>query len=407
MSAISARSCQTIPTLMSHSKLLTSALCAITTASASIALGAEPPHKETVPLQRDSATHDEKEKSALDRLWDLPTIYRNKESDWVNEVRFVGRFQLDQYNVDSDLGHDSDWLVRRLRLGVKAQLFHNLTAHVEVEIDPHNDNPAYRRLTDAYLSWKFCDAAKFTVGKQSVKFTLDGSTSSTELITIDRNNVANNFWFPAEYVPGVSLSGIIDQWSYNVGVFSGGSESPEFGNFDAGNFVLASLGYDFGKQLGVKKALLRADYIYNQRDAESTFTRSLENVGSLVFILDNKKWGVSADVNVASGYGKQGDLFGFDVMPWYNITDRLQAVARYTYIDGESPNSIRFSRYESFQTGGRGDEYSELYAGLNYYVYGHKLKLQTGFAYTTMHDSAHDGGQYAGWSWTTGLRVSW
>jgi phosphate-selective porin OprO/OprP len=58
-------------------------------------------------------------------------------------------------------------------------------------------------------------------------------------------------------------------------------------------------------------------------------------------------------------------------------------------------------------TSGRGDEYNEIYAGLNYYIYGHNLKLQTGWSYETMHDRAGDGGRYAGWCWTTGLRVRW
>lgn len=349
-----------------------------------------------------------KEPTLFDRIWDLPTLYKNEDSHFLNKLRFVGRFQLDEYNLDSDLGHDQDWIVRRLRLGLKAEMFENhLTAHVEVDFDPQNDNPAYLRLTDAYLAWKFSDAFKLTVGKQSAKFTLDGSTSSTELLTIDRNNVANNLWFPTEYIPGVTLSGKISQWIYNVGVFSGGSASKEFGNFDAGVFGLASVGYDFGKKLGVKTALLRADYVCNQRDPESTFTRSLEQIGALVFVLDTGRWGFSGDVAAGRGYGSQGDLFGLDAMPWFNITDKLQIVGRYTYIHGDDPNSIRFSRYESFLTGGRGDEYNEVYAGLNYFIYGHKLKLQTGYAYTTMHDAANDGGKYAGWSLTTGLRISW
>jgi phosphate-selective porin OprO/OprP len=383
----------------------------------SISFGGEPSSGErsasepTFNAPRPNGTAPEpgkKEESVFDRIWALPTFYQNKESHVLNELRFVGRFQLDEYNIDSDLGHDQDWIVRRLRLGLKAEMFkRHLTAHVEVDLDPQNDNPAYLRLTDAYLAWKFCDAAKLTVGKQSAKFTLDGATSSTQLLTIDRNNVANNLWFPAEYIPGVTLSGKIGEWIYNIGVFSGGSASPEFGNFDAGVFALASIGYDFGKQLGVKSALVRADYVFNQRDPESTFTRSLEQIGALVFVLDTGRWGVSADVVAGRGYDTQGDLFGLDAMPWFNITDKLQVVGRYTYIHGDDPNSIRFSRYESFVTGGRGDEYNEVYAGLNYFIYGHKLKLQTGYAYTTMHDAANDGGRYAGWSLTTGLRISW
>lgn len=364
---------------------------------------------ETAPRQGGAAAEpSKKEKSVYDKIWDIPSVYKNKESAWLNELRFTGRLHIDQYQIDSDLGADQDWIVRRLRIGAKATLFHNrLTAHVETDYDPQNDNPAYRRLTDAYLSWKFHDALKLTVGKHSVKFTLDGSTAAAELITIDRNNVANNFWFTSEYMPGVSLSGEWHGWVYTTGIFSGGSDSPEFGNFDAGNFFLASLGYDFGKLLGVKKALVRGDYVYNQRELESTFTRRLENVGALVFVFDHTRWGVSADLARATGYGGQGDLFGLDAMPWFNITKNFQVVGRYTYLNGDQPNSVRFSRYESFVTGDRGDEYNEFYAGLNYYFYGHKLKLQTGYAYATMHDVAGDGGRYAGWSWTTALRVTW
>ena len=44
-----------------------------------------------------------------------------------------------------------------------------------------------------------------TVGKQSLPFTQEGATSSKELITIDRSNLANNIWFSQEYMPGVSV----------------------------------------------------------------------------------------------------------------------------------------------------------------------------------------------------------
>jgi phosphate-selective porin OprO/OprP len=94
-------------------------------------------------------------------------------------------------------------------------------------------------------------------------------------------------------------------------------------------------------------------------------------------------------------------------MPWLNLTKKVQAVARYTYVAGDEPNSVRLNRYENFLTSARGDEYNEVFVGLNYFLYGHKLKLQTGWSYQTMHDRAADGGKYAGWSWVSALRASW
>ncbi len=348
-----------------------------------------------------------KEESIYDKLWSYPVLYKNKDADLLNELRFTGRAQFDVFSLDSGLGAEQDWLVRRLRGGIKAKMFKKLTLHVEGDFSPQDPTPFYSRLTDAYLAWEFDKALVLKVGKQSASFTLDGATSSKELITMDRSNLANNLWFTTEYVSGVSISGTKNNWEYELGFFSGGTDTPEFGNFDEGHFLIASLGYDFADMIGAKKALLRGDYVYNDRNAESNATRSFEHIGSINFQLDQGTWGVSTDMSYGSGYGSQGDVFGFLVMPFYNITDKLQIVARYTYLEGDTDNSLRFSRYESFATSGRGDEYQEIYAGLNYYLYGHKLKLQTGFTYAMMEDAANDGGNYDGWSWTTGLRISW
>lgn len=109
------------------------------------------------------------------------------------------------------------------------------------------------------------------------------------------------------------------------------------------------------------------------------------------------------DLGVAYGYV----IFGGMVMPTYNlIGDEVQLVFRYTYMSGDD-NAIRFARYENQVVSGRGDEYNEFYAGINWYLYGHKLKFQTGVQYAMMDDSKGDGGEYDGWQVVTGLRISW
>ncbi len=346
------------------------------------------------------------EKSWCERLWEYPTIYKNDDSAFFNEFRFVGREHLDVYTIDSDRGTDQDWINRRTRFGIKARFFQKLDLHVETDFNLQNPRPAYSRLTDAYLAWKFSDAAKLSVGKQSVKFTLDGETSSNSLITIDRNNLSNNLWFPTEYISGVSLSGKVGQWQYNGGYFSGGTETKEFGNFDEGHFGLISLGYDFNKLLGVKKAVLRADYVYNDRNLKSNATRPFENIGALVFQLDNGPWGFSAEVAGGTGYGTQSDVWGVTIMPWYNLTKQIQLVVRYNYIESNDPRGVRLARYDTSVTSQRGDEYHEIYGGVNYYICGHRLKVQTGVSYVSLNESSVLNGEYHGWQWTTGLRIS-
>jgi phosphate-selective porin OprO and OprP len=294
-----------------------------------------------------------------------------------------------------------------MRLGPRVTIFRSFTVHGEVELNPQEADPLYVRVTDLYIQWNKSPFLSLTVGKHGVPFTMDGSTSSRELLTIDRTNLSNNIWFPQEYMPGVSVSGRRAAWVYRAGVFSAGGATPELGEFDGGAFTLGVLGYDFAKSLGAKEALLSGNYVYQQPDADNTFTRQLEHVVSVNFKLEVRRWGVRSDVSAGKGYLGQSTLWGFAAMPFVNATEKLQFVARYTFLDSADPNGIRLATYESGVVGSRGDEFNELYLGANYYLYGHRLKLQTGVQWADMNDRANDGGAYSGVSWTTGLRIGW
>lgn len=352
-------------------------------------------------------TADSQAQSRYDDIWKFAEWYENSENPTVESVQFTGRFQYDYAAVNDDgITHD-EWNVRRLRMGVKTGLFRQLTFHAEAEFNPQEADPFYMRLTDFYVEWSRGAPLALTVGKQSVGFTADGATSSKELLTIDRSNLANNMWFPQEYMPGVSLSGELSNWVYEAGIFSAGAGNREFGRFNGSVFTLATLGYNFAKGLGAREALLRGNYIYQNPDPDNTFTRQLQHMTSVNFRFERDRWGLRADVSAASGYQGQSDLWGTMLMPFVNLTPKLQLVGRHTYLRSERPNGVRLARYENQLTSGRGDRYNELYMGVNYYFYGHKLKLQSGMQFGDMNDSANDGGDYSGVAATTGLRVSW
>ena len=107
------------------------------------------------------------------------------------------------------------------------------------------------------------------------------------------------------------------------------------------------------------------------------------------------------------GYLGQRNLVAAMAMPYFSITPKLQMVARYTLVDSDGLNGISLATYENRITAGRGDRYHEGYAGVNYYFYNHRLKLQSGVLVADMRDQANDGGAFSGWSWTTGLRIGW
>jgi phosphate-selective porin OprO/OprP len=346
--------------------------------------------------------------SAYDDVWRrFTTIYDNGSNKAVQRIVLSGRFQHEFAALDSDHGDHHESNTRRFRIGPRFTLFRTWTVSAEAELNPQEADPFYLRLTDVYVQWSRNARLAVTVGKQGVPFTMDGATSSKELIAIDRSNLANNIWFPQEYLPGASVSGRIAPWSYRVGVYSAGTANREFGTFDGGTATLAVLGYDFAKRLGVREALLAGNYVYQRPDADNTFTRQLEHVASINFRMAGDRWGFRGDVSGATGYLGQSDLWGLMAMPMVDVTDTLQLVGRYTFVGSADPNGVRLATYESRLVPGRGDAYHEGYFGVNYYFYGHKLKLQTGLQRAVMRDRRNDGGAYSGLSWTSGLRVGW
>lgn len=348
------------------------------------------------------------EPSAYDKVWSGFTDWYDDESNpVVQRVLLSGRFHYDLAVINSDQGNHDEANLRRLRIGPRITLFRTFTFHSEMELDPERRDPVYVRFTDMYLMWARSPRFALTVGKQSAPFTLDGSTSSRELLTIDRSNLANNLWFPQEYLPGVSLSGRQAPWVYRLGLYSSGAANRELGEFSGGTATLGALGYDFARRLGSREALLTGNYVYQRPDRDNTFTRPLEHIGSINFRFDDTRWGARADISKAAGYLGQSGMWAFQGMPFLNLTNNLQLVGRYTFIDSDAPNGIRLASYESRVVRGRGDEYNELYLGVNYYFYGHKLKLQSGAQFAEMSDRADDGGAYSGVAWTSALRVGW
>ena len=347
-------------------------------------------------------------RSIYDKIWQqFTTIYDNRSNSVVQRVLLSGRFQHEFAAIDADQGDHDEWNTRRFRIGPRITLFRTFTVAAEAELNPQEMDPLYMRLTDVYLQWSRSGRLAVTVGKHGIPYTMDGATSSKELLTIDRSNLTNNIWFPQEYLPGASVSGRIAPWTYRVGMYSAGEANKEFGKFDGGVATLAVLGYDFAKRLGVKEALLAGNYVYQNPDRDNTFTRQLEHILSVNFKLEKDNWGLRTDVSTATGYLGQSDLWALMAMPYFNVTDKLQLVGRYTFLESDDPNGVRLGTYESRLVSGRGDEYHEGYVGANYFLYGHKLKIQTGVQIADMNDRGNDGGAYSGVAWTTGLRIGW
>ena len=108
--------------------------------------------------------------STYDEFWKFAEWYRNDGNGAVQSVLFSGRFQYEFAAVNADQGKQDEWNVRRMRLGVRSELFDQFTVHVEADFNPQERDPFYKRLTDVYVEWEASDIFALTVGKQGVPF---------------------------------------------------------------------------------------------------------------------------------------------------------------------------------------------------------------------------------------------
>jgi phosphate-selective porin OprO/OprP len=360
------------------------------------------------PAWAQSSQPEKKAPSTYDKVWNAVTNwYDETENPVVQRVLFTGRYHHDWALVDADQGDHKENNVRRLRFGPRITFFRDFLLHAEVEVNPQEREPLYMRLTDAYVQWSKTPALFVTVGKHSAPFTQEGATSSRELLTIDRSNLANNIWFGQEYMPGVSVGGRKGVWTYRGSVYSAGAMNREYGEFNGGLFTMAVLGYDLSTTLGVREASVTGNYLYQQPDVNNTFTRRYGHIGSVNFRFEDGRFGARGDLSTALGYLAQRDVWAVMLMPYFNATRKLQFVFRYTFLDSDGDNGVVLPTYENRVVRGAGDQYNESYVGVNYYFYGHRLKLQSGVAFADMQDRANDGGAYSGTSWVTGLRLGW
>ncbi|GMG85778.1 porin [Biformimicrobium ophioploci] len=336
-----------------------------------------------------------------DTYWDIADMYENDKGDY---LKLSGRLHADGAVFDANQGNYSDLLWRRFRFGVKGELS-GMTYAIEADMNLNNTMTNwYNRLTDAYLQWKFDNGTKIRILKQSAGFTLDGGTSSKKLFTPQRNNLTNNLWFTAEYFTGVSVTNTFaDEWEYYAGVFATDGD-PEIGIDDAGYFTLFKLGREFGETRAWDKARFRFDYVYNDADPNAN-TRDYSDVYSVSSHIDRGDWEVRTDLAYGDGYDGQGDLWGFVVMPAYQQTDVVQWVVRFTHIESNRDGSVRLGRYESSVVSDRGDIYSEVFGGVNFYLNEHKFKIHLGAQVADA--EGDDGRQYDGIGFTASLRIYW
>jgi len=388
--------------------------------------------------------------TAWDRAWSSFTLYKNDDNQILQEFSLKGRLQVqsiygetnyDSFNTSDfkDAGNDesvwgNDVEARRARFGFKSKWFQTwkFEGLINVDTDGKDGDGStsfYKDIYDLYVGYAPSDAFNASAGKTKVRFSREQEISSNEILTFERSLISNTL-FPGELTGAwVNGKGIKDYWLYELGIY-GSDRVREFSSFDQGAVVLGKIGYDYSAQAGLDTAVASFHYMHNTdpgfadiRNQDYTPGTSPSFTDSIALTNDitSGRFGLTTELLYGFGFDgiaeqnganiaiDQSDVIALSIIPSYYIADGLQLVGRIQIAGSSDPNGLRVpARYErlakrsrTVNDDERGNTYFSTYFGLNYFIYGHKLKLMNGLEYSHM-----GGGDYDGITYMTGLRFS-
>ncbi len=350
-------------------------------------------------------------KTAMDRAWSAATLYKDNSNPILEEFNLTGRAQFDYFKVDADKGQNDFFEIRRLRMGVDT-FWANRLIEVKATLDTtlHSYNTPevfYNRMTDLFINLHFSDALNLRMGKFEPHFGYDREFSDNTQVFFERsffddqvfNNTGN------DYVTGASLSGKLGKWGYQAAVFSD-NVGQEFGHFNGGESFLGEISYDFAADLHADKALWALDFMHMNNNANSNVFNTMENAAATYFDFHIGQCGLVTQLGYGDGIDSKGGIYELMIMPTYLITKQLELVTRYQLGLAAKDNGITtLNRQEKTVGKFTGDTDNAVYVGLNYYVYGPKLKLMAGEQYDKLTGGTGVKAGYQGWTTLVGLRM--
>lgn len=343
-------------------------------------------------------------------IFDYSTLYES-DSGFIREVSLNGRYHGQYISQSKDVGNDdfgyNNWQHRRFRLGMNIEFAGNVTLKTSVNLS--NGSGSGTGLTrdtffddwdEFYIDWEpkgeFLQYVE--IGKQKQAITREFSTSSRQILTIERSQIVNEVSDakPWGITAGFKLAGM----KHELGAWVHGLDDNEpLGNWpdydSRGGFS-----YRGEKQL-TDATSLHLDYAFTnnssglaspQGNAGDSQNSAYQHVVALGTETEMGQFGLITDLIFGFGRENTGaipagdDTFGLVILPYYNITEKLQFVAKYAYMDqGREQRTQRFGEGAGNLQAGRQrvEDYHTFYAGFNYYICEHNLKIMAGYEYAT------------------------
>lgn len=280
---------------------------------------------------------------------------------------------------------------RRFRLGFDIETANDLTLVVEANIGDSSGltrEALFDDFHDLYLVWEPSEEFFVLVGKQKHPFTREDIESSKRNKTVERSPVVNEIGVGRPW--GAVVGFATGDYNHAIGgwLYGGHLDAPSWVDFSSNG----GFSYNLSRELS-ESTTVYLDYIYADNDggnsgaegqAAQGFGPAYEHAVALGASYEKGRFELITDV--VAGFNREGsgaipagdDSWGFYVIPSYDITEKLEAVFRYAYLDsGREQRPQRFSVRQDVEN------YHTFYLGLQYFICGEKLKLMAGYEIAT------------------------
>jgi len=363
-------------------------------------------------------------KRASERIKPALVLYENPENPWLRSVSLMAQLQLQYAHGSANTGKfgTADWPdnlswrdaeVRRFRLGLRGKLAGDLSFFSLADLHPDFSDGVYKRAPEAYFTWTHSDALAVSAGKVELKFNREQEYASSQFPAFERTAVGNMLY--GGELTGVWACGknIGNGWLYSLGLFNNDrqDEWPKFQG--AGAIIVSKIGYDYTGDTAFGLAQVKLEWLHNTKPGyRNSSSNPASPLYSNAFSLSNEfkldRLGFTAEILRAEGAKGRSDVTAISTMTRFLFTEKLEFINVMELAGSPGADGISIpARYEALSPGlqsGTGDRWFAGYAGLNYHIDGHSVKLMSGVKYSHM-SGLPNGGSFDGWSWLAGLRM--
>jgi hypothetical protein len=326
-----------------------------------------------------------------------------------HSLSIYGRMQIQYAGIGSDAAGAADTnhlFLRRIRLGTKAALGANWVADMNYDFAAEGFDKAILSYNGRYGDTPF----SFDVGLRKVNLGMEENISSGSLKAIERSGVTRYFvesangrrLGAAKYRVGLFLEGSpLARSQKSTGLFYGfavtNPEQPDGagGARSTGGATSNALAYwaDIGYTgtWGGNGDQFRIGAGIGMLPEQGGKAPSAGHDITVFNVYANGSMGqfelaaefMSSDVDDGAGVGSDASPWGVWIQPSFAVTEQIELVARYSYTDSDGRGIKVSDGLRSAPGSLTGDNLTEYFLGMNYYIMGPDVKLQFGYVHGT------------------------